>query len=68
MFEFEGDYYNATSIVAILKYEDGNDSKIEILPYGVNTGDGINYNYKTEKELNKFHAEAVDSWKKALGL
>jgi hypothetical protein len=68
MFEFEGDYYNATSIVAILKYEDGSDSKIEILPYGVNMGDGITYNYNTEKELNKFHAEAVDSWKKALGL
>lgn len=68
MFEFEGDYYNATSIVAILKFEDDSDSKLEILPYGVKMGDGIIYNYDTEEEVNKFHTEAVDSWKKALGL
>lgn len=60
MFEFEGDYFNATAVVVILKTDDC----VKIYVYG--DGDPFSYEFEDD-EVEKKHGEAVASWKKALG-
>lgn len=65
MFQYDTDWYNASLVAAILLFEDGSDSYIEFLMYGNAVGDGVKYNFNSEKKAQTEHAKAIEAWKGA---